>query len=119
MAVGEAPALVIAVKVPVVTLVFLTILLFKLTVAKAIALLMAVKAPVPALVPEMMLFPEMVSVPLPAVIAVIPVNIEAPVPPAVHPVMMFPVMVTLLPATFVMPVNEFAKAALPVTSPDM
>ena len=119
MAVKAAPELAIAVNVPVVTLQFLIILLFRLTVAKATALLMAVKAPDPALVPEIMLFPEMVSVPLPAVIAVIPVNIEAAVPPAVHPVMLLPVMVTLLPAALVMPVNELINAALPVTSPDM
>ena len=119
MAVGEAPALVIAVNAPVATLLFLIILLVKLTVAKATALLMAVKAPVPALLPEITLFPEIVSVPLPAVGVVIPVNIEATVPPAVHPVMMFPVMVTLLPAALVMPVNELINAALPVTSPDM
>ena len=119
MAVGDAPELVIAVNVPVVTLQFLIILLFKLTVAKPIALLIAVKAPVPALLPEIMLLPEIVTVPLPAVGVVIPVNIEAAVPPAVHPVMLLPVMVTLLPATFVIPVNEFINAALPVTSPDI
>ena len=109
----------IAVNAPVVTLLFLIILLFKLTVAKATALLMAVKAPVPALVPEIMLFPVRVRVPLPAVITVIPVNIEATVPPAVQPVMLLPVMVTLLPAALVMPVKEFINAALPVTSPEM
>jgi len=90
-------------------------LLFIFTVVNARALLMAVKAPVPAFVPEIILLPEILNVPVPNVIVVIPVNIEAAVPPAVHPVMLFPVIVTLLPATLVMPVNEFINAALPVT----
>lgn len=121
MAVGAAPELAMAVNAPVATglIWFLIILLFISIVPKATELLMAVKAPVPALVPEIMLFPVMVSVPIPAVLVVIPIYIEASVPPAVHPVMLFPVMVTLLPATLVMPVNEFINAALPVTSPDM
>ena len=76
-----------------------------------VELLMALKAPVPAFVPEIILSPEIISAPLPDVIAVIPVYIEAAVPPAVHPVMMFPVMVTLLPAALVMPVNELINAA--------
>ena len=117
MAVVAAPELDIAVNAPVVAVFIwlLIILLFILMVAKGTALLIAVNAPVPALVPEITLLPEMVSVPLPAVGVVIPVNIDAAVPPAVHPVMTFPVMVTLLPAALVMPVNELINAALPVT----
>jgi hypothetical protein len=118
MAVGVAPELDITVKVPVARLLFLIILLFIFTVEKATALLMAVNAPVPALVPDMMLLPDMVSVPVPAVIAVIPVNMDAAVPAAVHPVILLPVMVTVFPDALVMPVNELIKAALPVTSPD-
>ena len=114
-----APEFEIAVNAPVATPQFLIILLLIFTVAKATALLMAVKAPVPAFVPEIMLLPVTVSVPLPAVIVVIPVNIAAAVPPAVHPVMVLPVMLTLLPATLVIPVNELTKAALPLTSPEI
>ena len=119
IAVKEVPEFVIAVKVPVATLQLLIMLLFILTVAKATALLIAVNAPVPALVPDIMLLFETVSVPLPAVITVMPVYIDAAVPAAVHPVMVLPVIVTLLPAALVIPVNEFINAALPVTSPDM
>ena len=115
MTVGATPELAIAVNAPVATLQFLIILLFILIVAKATALLIALKAPVPAFVPEIMLSPEILSVPVPAVMVVIPVKIDAAVPPAVHPVMLFPVIVTLLPATLVIPVNELINAALPVT----
>ena len=117
MAVGTAPELTIAVNAPVAAVLtwLLIILLFIFTVVKAIALLIAVKAPVPAFVPEIILLPEILSMPVPNVIVVIPVNIEAAVPPAVHPVMMLSVMVTLLPAPLVIPVNEFINAALPVT----
>jgi len=119
IAVGVAPELAITVNVPVAKLIFLIILLFIFTVEKATALLMAVNAPDPAFVPEIMLLPEIVSVPVPAVIAVIPVNMEAAVPAAVQPVILLPVMVTLFPAALVMPVNELINAALPLTSPDM
>ena len=76
MAVGTAPELTIAVNPPVATVLiwFLIILLLIFMVEKATALLMAIKAPVPAFVPEITLFPEIVSVPLPAVIVAIPVN---------------------------------------------
>ena len=84
-------------------------------VINATALLMALNAPLPAFVPEIMLLLEIVSIPLPAVITVIPVNMEAAVPAAVHPVMMLPVIVTLLPEALVIPVNELIYAALPVT----
>ena len=84
-------------------------------VINATALLMALNAPLPAFVPDIMLLFEIVSVPLPAVITVIPVYIDAAVPPAVHPVMMLPVIVTLLPEALVIPVNELIYAALPVT----
>ena len=110
-----APEFTIAVNVPVATVQFLIILLFKLMVIKATALLMPINAPLPAFVPEIMLLLEIVSVPLPAVITVIPVYIDAAVPPAVHPVMMLPVIVTLLPEALVIPVNELIYAALPVT----
>lgn len=95
------------------------ILLLMFAVANVVALLMALNAPVPALVPDIMLFSVIVKVPLPAVKAVIPVNMEAPVPPAVQPVMVFPVMVTSVPALLVMPVKELTKAAVPLTKFDM
>jgi len=124
MAVGTVPELTIAVNAPVaaVLIKFLIILLLIFIVAKATVLLIAVEtavAPIPSFSPEIMLLPEIVSVPLPAVGVEIPVNIDAAVPPAVQFVMMLPVMVTLLPAMLVIPVNELANAALPVTSPDI
>ena len=117
MAVGAAPELEIAVNAPVVAvlLLLLIILLFIFIVENPMELLMAVKAPVPALVPEIMLFPDMVSMPVPPVIVVIPVKMEAPVPPTVHPVIVFPVMVTLFPAALVMPVKELIDDAVPLT----
>jgi len=119
IALVTAPEFAIAVKAPVATLEFLIILLLIFTVANATALLMAVKAPVPAFVPEIILLPVTVSVPLPAVIVVMPVKIAAAVPPEVHPVMVLPVIVTLFPATLVIPVHELINAALPLTNPEI
>jgi len=82
-------------------------LLLKFAVAKGAPLLIAVNAPVPALVPLRILFPVMVSAPLPAVTAVIPVKSDSPVPLAVQSEIVFPVMVTSVPPLLVMPVKEF------------
>jgi len=45
-------------------------------VAKATELMIGEEAPVPAFVPEIMLLPEIVRVPVPAVIVVIPVYMK-------------------------------------------
>jgi len=113
MAVVTTPELEMAVNAPLVEVMLLLrmMLLLMFAVANGAVLLIAVKytegVPVPALVPEIMLFPVMVSVPLPVVRASIPLKRDFPVPPAVQPMMLFPVMVTSVPPELVMPVKVF------------
>ena len=72
-----APALEMAVNAPLVEdttlLRMMLLLMFAVTNAVVDALLMALNAPVPALVPEVTLFPVMVSVPTPTAAFAIPV----------------------------------------------